>query len=305
MAWIKRNLFFVIGGLVALGLLGAAGFYNYTSWSRNAEKQDKLKGIYDALTGITSDPKSSPGNAKVNKTQQAKDQEAQLLAWLDEARGYFQPIAPIPPSTPNNPVTGESFTAALGNTISTLQHEAVAANVVLPPDYAFSFKAESSLVQFAPGSLDLLAVQLGEVKTLSEILFAAGVNEYDGIQRVHVSDDDANGPQSDYLPDAPVDNQLAVITPYVVTFKGFGPEIARVFSGLAASPHGFLVESINVQSVAGVSGLGGGQAPSPYGVPGQAEMSAPVGKNGLVTVLKEQLLRVTMEIEIIKLHPKN
>ena len=28
MAWIKRNLFFVIGGILAIGLLGAAGFYD-------------------------------------------------------------------------------------------------------------------------------------------------------------------------------------------------------------------------------------------------------------------------------------
>jgi hypothetical protein len=35
MAWIKRNLFFVIGGILAMGLLGAAGFYNYKGWSHN------------------------------------------------------------------------------------------------------------------------------------------------------------------------------------------------------------------------------------------------------------------------------
>ena len=29
MAWVKRNLFLLIGGLVALALLGLAGFYLY------------------------------------------------------------------------------------------------------------------------------------------------------------------------------------------------------------------------------------------------------------------------------------
>ncbi len=42
MIWIKRNLFFVIGGVLALGLLGAAGFYDYTSWRRNTVAFDKL-----------------------------------------------------------------------------------------------------------------------------------------------------------------------------------------------------------------------------------------------------------------------
>ena len=32
MMWIKRNLFFVVVGILALGLLGAAGFYDYKSW---------------------------------------------------------------------------------------------------------------------------------------------------------------------------------------------------------------------------------------------------------------------------------
>jgi hypothetical protein len=196
----------------------------------------------------------------------------------------------------------ESFTAALGNTISTLQHEAVAANVILPTDYAFSFKAESSLVQFAPGSLDLLAGQLGEVKTLSELLFAAGINEYDGIQRLHVSDDDNNGPQTDYIAVLPAANNLADITPYVVTFKSFGPEIARVFTGLAGSPHGFVVKSINIQPAGASGGMGG--SPPPY-APGQTGGALPAGRGGLVTVLKEQLLRVTMEIDIIKLHSGN
>lgn len=299
MAWIKRNLFFVMGGLVAFGLLGAAGYYNYASWSRNGANQARLKEIYDTITSINSDSKLAPSK---EKTESARAQEAQLQAWLDQARGYFDPIAAIPPASRNSPVTSETFTAALGNTISTLQHEAVAANVILPTDYAFSFKAESSLVQFAPGSLDLLAEQLGEVKTVSELLFAAGINEYDGIQRLHVSDDDNNGPQTDYIAVLPAANNLADITPYVVTFKSFGPEIARVFTGLAGSPHGFVVKSINIQPAGASGGMGG--SPPPY-APGQTGGALPAGRGGLVTVLKEQLLRVTMEIDIIKLHSGN
>ncbi len=70
--------------------------------------------------------------------------------------------------------------------------------MLLPPNYGFSFEAQRSIVKFAPGSLPPLAVQLGEVKTISEILFASRVNSLDGIQRARVSDDDTAGPQSDY-----------------------------------------------------------------------------------------------------------
>jgi len=287
MAWIKRNLFFFIGGLVALGLLGAAGYYNYTSWSRNAEKFDKLNEIYSTLKDLTS-PDKWPGEGDTNKTVQARDQDDQLKAWLTQAQGYFHPIAPIPAFTATDPVTDRTFAAALTHTVETLQHEATAANVELPPQYEFSFQAESSLVQFSPGSLDALAVQMGEVKTIAEILYAAGINNLDGIERVHVSDNDNSGPPSDFVAKQAVTTKLAVITPYVV-----------------------LIKSINVQP-AGADAMANNNTPPPgrFGMPpanpgyGQPAGSTP-GKSGMVTVLKEQLLRVSMEVDIIKLLPKN
>jgi hypothetical protein len=313
MAWIKRNLFFFIGGVVALGLLGAAGYYNYTSWSRNSDMLDKLKEIYGTLTALN-DPQSNPGNDKVNKIEMAKDQAKQLRDWLDQSKVWFAPIPPIPPSTTADPVSSETFAAALRRTIDIMQHEAEAANVhILTPDYGFSFEAERSLVKFSPGSLDLLSVQLGEVKTISEILFAAGVNELDSIQRVHVSNDDANGPQGDYINDPAVTSDQAVLTPYVVSFQSFGPEIARVFAGFAGSPHCFIIKSINVQPTTGNNNQAG-----PMNMPGQNmrgrgdymypqpnQPMVPTGKGGLTTVLKEQLLHVSLEVEIVKLQPKN
>jgi len=68
-----------------------------------------------------------------------------------------------------------------------------------------------------------------------------------GIQRVRVSDDDANGPQADYFDGHSVTNNLAVLTPYQITFRSFSPEVGEVLAGFASSPHGFIVKSINVQ----------------------------------------------------------
>ena len=313
MAWIKRNLFFFIGGVVAIGMLGAAGYYNYTSWSRNSDMLDKLKELYGTLSALY-DPQSNPGKDNI-KTQQANDQAKQLNDWIEQSKAWFASIPPIPLSTPANPVTSETFAAALRRTIDVIQHEAGAANVQIPPDYGFSFEAERSLVKFSPGSLDLLAVQLGEVKTISEILFAAGVNELDAVERIRVSNDDANGPQGDYIGDTPVTGDQAILTPYVVNFQSFGPEIARIFAGFAASPHCFIIKSINVQPANGnlsqsgpmsQPGLrtmrGRGQFFLP---PDQAQESVPTDKGGLTTVLKEHLLRVSLEVEIVKLQPKN
>jgi hypothetical protein len=321
MGWIKRNLFFVVGGLLALGLLGGAGYFIWTGWARNSDASGKLNERYDELKKNAQSP-LQPGNEKINNTKIAQDQEKQVLAWIAAARKYFQPIPAIPPGAT---VRGEAFAAALRRTIDTLQHEADSASVTLPPKYDFSFAAQRSLVKFAGGSLEPLAVQLGEVKAISEILFAARVNDLDGIQRVRVSEDDTAGLQSDYTERSPITNDLAIVTPYVITFRSFTPELARVVSGFATSPNSFIVKSITVQPASAATAAGPGEmAPNPYApgyeTPGRrgrydmppGAMPPPDqqpppggGKGGLQTVLKEQLLHVTLEVDIVKLLPKS
>ncbi len=296
MAWIKRNLFFVIGGILAIAALGSAGFYIYRGWSHNTAAFDELNGIYGTLRELTS-KKPSPGNAKINNIEAAKQQESQLREWIRQAGDYFKPITPVP-NPSNGMVSSEGFAAALRRMIDQLQHEADNASVALPPQYTFSFKAQRDLVKFAPGSLEPLAQQLGEVKTISEILFAARVNYFDGIQRVRISDDDASGPQADYLDDHSVTNNLAVMTPYQITFRSFSPEIGEVLAGFASSPHGFIVKGINVQLAGAASTMSPGPTAPPPGPP------LTPGRGGLQTVLNEQLLRVTLVVEVVKLLPK-
>ena len=355
MAWIKRNLFFVICGILALGLLGAAGYYNYREWKRNSADFEKLNQYYGTLRNLITQ-KLSPGNDKVDNIKAAKDQERQVREWIHQATEYFQPIPPIP-NPGNGVVTGEAFAAALRRTIDQLQHEAETASVTLPPRYNFTFEAERPLVKFAPGSLGPLAVQFGEIKAISEVLFAARVNSLDGIQRSRVSDDDVNGPQSDYFEEYSVTNNLAVLTPYQITFRSFTPEIAHVLVGFATSPHGFIVKSISIQPAGVVTApapspgmppilmpvpgaqrpdtgkaetvipllatmetadpilaqayMPPGLRPRPAAPPSAPPTVAPVApptatpsRGGLQTVLNEQLLRVTLVVEVVKLQPK-
>jgi hypothetical protein len=294
MGWIKRNLFFAIGGIVALLLLGAAGYYDYASWSHNSAAFDKLNEIYGQLKTL-GDEKPGPGNSKVDNIKAAKDQEAIVRDWINQTGNFFKPIAPVPDSPD---VTSEAFAAALRRMIDQLQHEADTASVLLPPKYAFSFEAQRSIVKFAPGSLNSLAVQLGEVKTISEVFFASRVNSLDGIQRARVSDDDTTGPQTDYINDVSVTNNLAVMTPYVVSFRGFSGELASVLGGLAASPYGFIVKGINIQPAGAASP--GGENPMSMGQPPMMVAR----KGGLPTVLNEQLLRITLAIDIVKPLPR-
>ena len=319
MTWIKRNLIFVVGGLVALGLLGGAVFYIFKSLSRNSAADTSLHEVVDTLTRLTQQ-KPSPGNDKINNTTLAQEQDKEVRGWVANATGSFVPIAPIPAGA----VTSEAYAGALRRTIDQLQKLAENSGVTLPPKYDFSFTAQRPLVKFAGGSLDPLAVQLGEVRAMCEILFATRINDLDSIQRVRVSDDDLAGPQSDYLDERPVTNDLAVITPYVLTFRCFTPELSRVMTGFAKASNTFIVKVINVQPAGAGSEMTGAPGMPPMygeqmapGYPGRrfaGGEGAPVqpavaptmaGKGGLQTVLKEQLLRVTMEIGLVKLSPKS
>ena len=313
MAWIKRNLFFVIGGVVALALLGAAGFYIYKGWSRNSTADASLVEVVGTLKSLA-DQKPSPGNDKFDNTKIAREQDQEIQKWITSSAAYFRPIPPIPAGA----VTGASFSSALQKTLGQLHGEAEDAGVVLPPNYDFSFAAEKNRLTFAPGGLDLLAAQLGEVKTISEVLFAARVNMLEGIQRVHVSDEDVAGAQQDYIDEHPVTNELAIITPYVVTFRSFTPELSRVMGGFTTASNTFIIKSVNVQpagaasAISPVPGMGGENGTPPmrpsegYPQPMQPTAGQPAaGKGGLQTVLKEQLLRVTVEVELVKLLPKN
>jgi hypothetical protein len=330
MGWIKRNLLFVVISLVALVSLGAAGFYIYKGYTANSDKSEQLNGIYAKLQELAGE-QPQPGNDKINNTETAKQQEQQLRDWIRNASGHFRTVPPIP----EGDVTSKTFATALGNTIYQLQKDAKENSVGLPSQYNFSFQVQNGLLTISSG-LGPLAQQLGEVQAITEILLGAQVNNLDGIQRVRVSEDDViKGVQSDYTDKVPITNELGIITPYVVTFRCFTPELAAVIASFANSTNPFVVKSVTVQLANAEAGApdntagtptmmppqnvanlrywrmrggypGAGYPGGPGMPPAQPQPNAPVpGKGGLQAVLKEQLLRVTMEVDIVKLLPKS
>ena len=318
MAWIKRNLFFVIGAVIAAGLLAAAGVYDYQNWQRNNTALDALNQTYTVLKRLESQS-PSPGNDKIDNIQTAREQAQQLRDWIRQAGQYFQPIPSIPDPA-KGAITDARFAAARDHTLNQLQVEADNASVTLPPQFNFSFDAERTSVKFAPGALAALAQQLGEVKMICEILYAARINSLDNIRRARVSDDDASGPQADYVDQPATTNDLAVFTPYEITFRGFSQDLAAVLSSFASSPHAFIVKAINVQPAAGSNATSPTPGSMAAGGPGQPGYGAPFGyapqpaygrpaaapsRGGLQTVLDEQLLSITLQVEIVKLSSGN
>lgn len=249
MSWIKRNLFFVVGSLVALVLMGLAGFFLYSKWQANNQVQADLASDYEKLKQLKAQ-NPHPGDAKVNNIEIARAQQNQVSNVIYAARSRFVPVPRIPSAEDAPKVSDQSFSVSLSRTLDQLQKQATNASVTLPPDYKFSFEAQKNKVSFNQASLLPLAIQLGEVKSICDILFDAKVNALDNIRRERATTEDSGsgGLQTDYHTEKTVTNDLAVITPYELTFKCFSAELGQVLSGFAASPHAFIVKTINVEA---------------------------------------------------------
>ncbi len=311
MSWVKRNLYFLISSIVAVALLGLAGFYFYSNYVLNNENEKKLYDAYEQLDKLT---KQNPRDDQVDNIKAARQDLTNVLALIEKDKGFFTPILSIPNPT-NGVFSKDEFASALRRTIDELQHAAAAASVELPPRYNFSFQAEKNLTVFDQASLPPLSVKLGEIKVICNVLFQAKINSLDNLRRERVSQDDSQGPVSDYTDAVSVTNQLAVITPYEVTFHCFSPELAGVLAGFAQNPHGFVIKAVNVETgvvetqpaempfAGGPPAAFGGVAPVPSPVP----VAAPpvISRGGLPVMLDEKKLKVTLVVDVIKLLPKN
>jgi hypothetical protein len=245
MDWIKRNLVFVIGAVVALVLMGLAGWYSFSGWQNSSEQTTKLTEGYAELKRLKGQ-NPSPGEGKINNIENAKEQQKEAHAFLTKLGTRLQAIAALPEGAN---IASKDYKAVLQDTISDLQRDATNNSVILPARYNFSFEKQAGLVKFAEGTLQPLAIQLGEVKVICSVLNEAKVNSLEGIRRERVpgSPDDLAGTPTDYLDQASTTNELAIITPYEVTFRCFTPELANVLAGFAKSPHGLIVKAINTE----------------------------------------------------------
>jgi len=241
MSWVKRNLYFLIGGIIALVLLGGAGWYLYSKWDLNNTNLANLNQAYADLKALN-DKSPNPGGDNIKI---AKDQRKELVDFIGRTQKYFQRIPPIP-DLPKK--TDGDFARALNRTIDQLRRDSTNASVNLSQDnYNFSFQAEKLKINFDQRGLEPLSMQLGEVKAICDILFQARINALDGLRRERVSGDDSSGPATDYLGENATTNTLAILTPYELTFRCFSPELASVLAGFASSPYGLIVKTVNVE----------------------------------------------------------
>jgi hypothetical protein len=301
MSWAKRNLYFLISAVVAVALLGAAGWYCYTSWQANSANWEQLSAAYSQLEGIAQ-KSSGAGNNTVNNIDTAREQTKEVRERIASARKFFRPV----PSIPNtNHFDDRIMAFAVRETIARLRSGAAQHNVLLPAEFAFSFSLQQQKVVYDPKSWDQLSKQMGEVRAICDVLYNARVASLDSVQRERTPDD-ANsmqgGMQPDYVDSVSVTNGNIVVTPYQVTFRCFTPELGAVLSGFANLPHTIVVKAVAIQPE-DLTSMSEGM-PGMMGGAGYGNQRTAASAGGLPVVIDEKKLKVTLLLDFVKMLPE-
>lgn len=316
MAWIKRNLFLVVGGFLALVLLGAGGYYFWTNRQKNKAIETQLEENKSTLTRLVNqDP--SPNRTNIAR---AKQEFEKARAAVQEAKQFFQPI-------PFEAVTGQAFKSLLDQTLFDLQRKADEMSVALPSQqYAFTFAHQKMQLQFPAEAFPALPQQLAEIRAICDILFDAKVNRLITVRRSRLYSEEPVS-QVDHHDMTPQVNEAVGVAsnPYEVTVHAFTPELAAALEAFYKSTNGLVVKSVQVEVAPAPSvdpnapsnvtttpfttgivpgtpaaALQAGVRPFPGGrQPGVA----PRPQETIKTVLNERLLKITMVIEVMRTLP--
>jgi hypothetical protein len=313
MAWIKRNLFLVVGGLLAVILLGLGVYYFWTNQQKNRAIEAQLEENKATLTRLVNqDP--TPNRTNIAR---AKQEFEKARAAVEEAKLFFQPIA-------YEPVTGQAFKSLLDQTIFDLQRKANQMSVALPsPQYAFTFAHQKMQLQFPAEAFPALPQQLAEIRTICDVLFDAKVNRLVAVRRSRLYSEEPVS-QVDHHEMNPNVNQTAGIgsNPYEVTVHAFTPELAVALESFYKSTNGLVVKAVQVEvaPAPAVDPNAPGPAQPVYQtvVPGVPTAAVPVRplppgarppggtarpQETVKTVLNERLLKITMVIDVMRTLP--
>ncbi len=310
MAWIKRNLLFVVGLAVAAILLLGSSFYLYQSWDQSQTALSELQAKNQALDAIVNtDPFPNPENLK-----QVKEEQQRVEDFKKSASSRFTEL--VKPEGLDN----AAFKTLLEGRLAGLVREAEHTGVHLPEKYDFTFGEQRKVLQIPEKALAPLAIHLDDVTDICHILFAARVHSIVAIKRTTVGTNDSNSSTDFLLAKKVSTNSVAgaAIYPYEITFQGFSSELSAVLSGLRDAPKAFDIKTVNVERGTAVEtsstalnpALTQGMAPSMasrYGLGPYARMQQPMATQASARpnepVLEPKLLRFTIGLDIIKLLP--
>lgn len=317
MAWIKRNLLFVVGLVVAVALIGAGVFYLLQQMDRSTTATADLEGKNQKLDQLVqNEPYPEKKNIDLAKAEQLK-----LQKFLNEALSRFQT------NLVAKDLDSQRYQSLLLGTIAELDRAAEQAGTKLPAsDYAFTFGPQKANTQIPVSRLGELAAELADIRAISHVLFRAKVHSLSSLKRTGASTNDYGNPDI-ITGKKPVTEPItgAILRPYEVQFQCFSGEMGAVLAGFANTPETILVRAVNIQrgtlhtetaaaapaalppsmaqgglrgmdpALAARYGLGRPQVAQPA-----AAAAAPAVKVGEV-VVDEKPIQVSMLLDVIKL----
>lgn len=265
MDWIKRNSSLVIGGVVLLLIIGGGGYFLYAQIQRERAASEQLAQVRQQWENLERQ-KPHPGTENLNNIAQAQRDLETAQSFLAATRRHFESF--------NYPAVtnGFQFKTMLERSIARLRKQAEESGVELPSDsYAFTFRGQMDKVQFDPAYIQPWVNQLEEIKTFCELLYSRRVHSIESIRRVPIDTRyDIIG--QDFIPENMVTNDVAVLVPYEVVFKGYSGELAGVLDAMANSDHCYRIKAIEVKptTMGGIMESTGGYGTTPsYGTPAQ------------------------------------
>lgn len=170
----RKHMPLLAGGLVVLLLAVGLFFWMFGAQGHYAEGFSQLTTAQNQLQRLTS-RNPFPSAANVQAMGQQLETYQEYLAGLKAEMRKGQRVA--------EPVTRDRFRQLLEDTLRQLGNGAREKGVLLPANFAFGFQRYAEGMLPTEEEMGRLVDQLYSVKSLCEILYAAGINELVAVER--------------------------------------------------------------------------------------------------------------------------
>ena len=319
MAWVKRNIIWLIGGLVSAAMLGGAFMFTLEARKKQEEAVSAL-GAYTNVVNRLLSAKPFPGPKTITKVE---NETAAVRSFIDEAEKMFVYEEP-------KRMASQAFKVHLINSLVKLQTEATNYNVTLPENFNFTFTHLLPMPNLLPYSIKPLQVQLRDIQEIAQILFESRIHALESFSRVPAYAREPARPgvlitKMGVRTNLTTDRAVFTSTPYVFSFTGFTSELTEVLNRFARAERFYVVKRLEVETVPAAAGSGVQMAGMGRGDDGDMQQFDPNMATGVrpvnvlgnaraaagarsqanqpqfVTIVNERPLRIKMVVDIVKL----
>ncbi|WP_395752080.1 Amuc_1100 family pilus-like protein [Prosthecobacter sp.] len=183
MDWIRDNKpLAAILGVTLLGSL-ALGYMVFSSWSGYSESSDTYQAVGVQINNLKSE-KLAPTDANL------KSKQAAVAAYATEVNRLGTALVTL--ETAVEPIKEIEFQAKLKAKISETRTQAAAAGLQLPEDFAFGFEEYTGKLPISAAAATELSGYLDALNELVQVLMKSGVKSVDLLQRSRLAAETQN-----------------------------------------------------------------------------------------------------------------